>query len=216
MKKLIKKIRFALFGNKETAKQKTYASNHCCPSCGSENVQINVSIQTNGFVATGFAGCSDCEATWDDKYSLIGFDNLKIPSVVVTDSVAEWDEDAFIAELNAWQWDGIDINDIMGRLEGIKNCDPNRLKDWELTVPTGYRNKVSYVEWENPINSMETIGRIFKILAVDKLGKALVNETRYNSYNDDENEDFRITSLSNAMETFERFTALSEFAEQHF
>lgn len=214
MKSLIKNIRLAIFGNKETAKQKAYVASHCCPSCGSENVQINVSIQTNGFVATGFAGCSDCKSTWDDKYCLIGFDNLKVPQQSV--DVPEWDEeDAFIAELNAWQWDGIDINDLMKRLEGIKHCAPDRLKEWELTVPTGYRNNVTYIEWENPVNSIEAIERSFEIIAVDELGKALVKETNYNTYTDDEGEVFYVRSWKYAKETFERFMALSKLAEQH-
>lgn len=70
---------FALFINKETAKQKNYVNNHCCPKCGSENVQVNVDIQTNGALAKGFAGCSDCESTWQDQYRLVGFDNLVSP-----------------------------------------------------------------------------------------------------------------------------------------
>jgi len=79
MKKLIKKIRFAIFKNEEIEKQKNYVANHCCPNCHGENVEVNVSIETNGFVATGFAGCSDCESTWQDQYSLVGFHSLEIP-----------------------------------------------------------------------------------------------------------------------------------------
>lgn len=211
MKKLMKNICLALFGNKEIAKQKNYVANHCCPNCGSEDVQVNVSIETNGIVATGFAGCSACESTWDDKYSLVGFENLKVPQQSKESS--KWDEDAFYTELSSWKWDGLSIYDI--RLSDIRNCDPVRLNEWESTVPTGYRNKVSYFEWESPVNSMEKIERSFKIIAVDQSGKALVIETRYNFYNDDESEGFKNMPVCQAQETFDCFVSHTELALEH-
>lgn len=53
----LKEIYFTFFKKEKiiVIMKKSYVSNHCCPSCGSENVQVNVQIETNGPLAKWFA-----------------------------------------------------------------------------------------------------------------------------------------------------------------
>lgn len=206
---ILKFINYFIFRSADINRQKKYVGNHCCPNCGSENTQMNVSIQTNGFVATGFAGCSDCESTWNDRYSLIGFDNLKVPHQNIKASTFDRGYSTIEKSL-PWKWDGNSVKDIKDRFDILNIYNPDMFKEFELTVPSDYRKKESYSEWQNPVNINERIIWNIQIIAVDKFDNALVHESRIDSCLDEKSDEFKIMSLRDALNMIDELVALAD------
>lgn len=48
-----------------------------CPSCGSANICTTSSMEVDGGSAWQNCKCNDCDAEWNDVYSLKGYDNLE-------------------------------------------------------------------------------------------------------------------------------------------
>jgi hypothetical protein len=102
------------------------------------------------------------------------------------------------AAAEAWQWDGRDVAAIMNRLPLIQDYFPHKLAEWEHTIPEDCRGKVS-VETGNPENSEEVVHRSARIIAMDNNGNALVLQTSYNTYTDEEEIINLITPVDAAM-----------------
>lgn len=48
-----------------------------CPSCGSDNLSGAGRADTEAGIAWQKISCDDCDATWNDKYKMIGYDDLE-------------------------------------------------------------------------------------------------------------------------------------------
>ena len=59
--------------------QKLYLKSHgrICPHCGGNDVETTGTVDTDSDWHKEEVGCNDCKATWDDVYTLQGFENVK-------------------------------------------------------------------------------------------------------------------------------------------
>lgn len=48
-----------------------------CPVCSSESIEAHGSVEVNGESAHLAVSCNDCDATWDDAYTLSGIENAQ-------------------------------------------------------------------------------------------------------------------------------------------
>ena len=48
-----------------------------CPQCRSEQIEAPNGVEIDAGTARQEMGCLDCGATWEDVYTLIGYDNLR-------------------------------------------------------------------------------------------------------------------------------------------
>jgi len=108
------------------------------------------------------------------------------------------------AAVEAWQWNGLDVTDIMIRLPLIRDYFPHKLTEWEHTVPVESRGKV-YVESGHPCNSEETLHRSAQLLAVDTIGNALVLKLSHNTYTDEEVIECLVTPTDDAMSLLQNY-----------
>lgn len=133
-----------------------------------------------------------------------------------TDKPAPQSDEEWAAELamlEAWQWDGCSIQDIVQRLDLINIHVPGKHKEWRHTVPAECRGKVFYVESSNPVNSEEEVRRYAEILAVDESGGTLVFKTYYNTYTDDEACESAVMTIAEAealVETYKQRKAVPD------
>lgn len=67
--------------NKEfsTSEQYVAIGGSHCPNCGSENIEGGSNSDTDGDWCSKDVRCLDCKATWDDIFTLSGYDNLQVP-----------------------------------------------------------------------------------------------------------------------------------------
>ena len=67
-----------------------------CPNCGSPHINSEDGIDADGGCAWQNVYCEDCDARWQDVYTLTGYDNLVVPNgknVYLIEFLA--DKDAF-------------------------------------------------------------------------------------------------------------------------
>ena len=50
-----------------------------CPNCGSPHINTEDHIQADSGCAWQQVYCEDCDAKWQDVYTLVGYDNLIVP-----------------------------------------------------------------------------------------------------------------------------------------
>jgi hypothetical protein len=101
--------------------------------------------------------------------------------------------------LEDWRWDGVDLKDILLRLEVISVHFMGMSRDWAATVPADYRRCAYVITSSNPFNSLEEIREYVEILAVDQAGQALVGRSILNTYLDATyGETFQVLPLAEA------------------
>jgi len=74
---------FVAFGEEDIVvdkRQEEYVAKHglFCPNCGSDHIAATDSVEIDGPIGFGNVECSNCKATWADKYGIVGSDNLVV------------------------------------------------------------------------------------------------------------------------------------------
>ena len=49
-----------------------------CPNCGTGNIETIDSVTVHEGCATQAVMCNICDATWDDQYNLVAYENLEL------------------------------------------------------------------------------------------------------------------------------------------
>lgn len=64
---------------KFTSEQHVANAAGVCPQCGATNITGGF-VEIEGCKAFQKVGCNSCDATWNDIYRLVGYDNLETES----------------------------------------------------------------------------------------------------------------------------------------